>query len=92
MAVGLNFVSFQDHPDRLFTILKNEGWLGGTNFGGSPGPELLSALAAAVFFCPARDDAELFPGASIFPMLVAAADEPVRVRARSAGRAVKRRA
>lgn len=90
LAVGLNFVSFQDNPDRLFGILKNEGWLGATNFGGAPGPQLLTALAAGVFFCPARDDAELFPGASIFPTLVAAVDGPVRVRTRSAGRGTRR--
>ncbi len=70
---GLNFVSFQDSPDRLFAILTGEGWLGRVNFGGdpeaqSPGMEsLLSAYAAGVYFVPPRaTEGEPFPGASVF--------------------------
>ena len=33
-VTGLNFVSFQDTPQRLFRILSTEGWLGKTNFAG----------------------------------------------------------
>jgi deferrochelatase/peroxidase EfeB len=71
LSVGLNFVSFQDNPERLLFILRTESWLGSINFGGDPGPELLSATAAAIFLCPPRQDGELFPGASIFPLAVA---------------------
>lgn len=30
---GLNFVSFQDSPERLHSILTRDGWLGGTTSG-----------------------------------------------------------
>ena len=32
--VGLNFVSFQNSPERLIGMLTSDGWLGRTNFGG----------------------------------------------------------
>lgn len=64
--VGLNFVSFQESPDRLFFMLKQPSWLGGTNFGGSAGPELLHVVAGAVFVCPPIVDGEAYPGASTF--------------------------
>ncbi|MBW4495645.1 MAG: Dyp-type peroxidase [Oscillatoria princeps RMCB-10] len=68
---GLNFVSFQDTPERLFRMLTSEGWLGSTNFGGDsknqlPGMDrLLSVRAAAVFLVPPAVEGEVFPGASI---------------------------
>jgi Dyp-type peroxidase family len=65
-VVGLNFVSFQESPERLFFMLKTSGWLGDTNFGGAPGPELLRVVAGANFFCPPVDGAEPYPGASVF--------------------------
>ncbi len=69
---GLNFVSFQDSPERLFRMLTTAGWLGGTNFGGDPAttpPELKSLLrvrAGGVFLVPPVEPREAFPGASIF--------------------------
>ena len=69
LQVGLNFVSFQEHPERLLNTLKKDRWLGDTNFGGDPGPELITCYAAGIYFCPA-DDKENFPGASIFKLAV----------------------
>jgi Dyp-type peroxidase family len=65
---GLNFVSFQNDPGRLFFILTDPNWLGNTNFGGDPEDKqgmdkLLSVLAAGVFFVPPVE--KPFPGASI---------------------------
>ena len=67
--VGLNFVSFQEHPERLLNTLKRDGWLGATNFGGDPGPEIVTCYAAGIYFCPA-DSREKFAGASIFQLEV----------------------
>ncbi|KQZ57371.1 Dyp-type peroxidase domain-containing protein [Ensifer sp. Root558] len=64
--VGLNFVSFQENPDRLFFMLKTDTWLGGTNFGGAAGPEVLHVVAGAVFACPPIIEGEAYPGASTF--------------------------
>jgi deferrochelatase/peroxidase EfeB len=72
LSVGLNFVSFQDTPDRLFFILKQPGWLGDANFGGdeallpSGGLLLLSVQAAGVFLCPPVVEGEVFPGQGLF--------------------------
>ncbi|WP_437680772.1 Dyp-type peroxidase [Sorangium sp. So ce131] len=69
---GLNFVSFQDSPERVFRMLTTPGWLGRTNFGGDPAttpPELTSLLrvrAGGVFLVPPVVPAEPFPGASVF--------------------------
>lgn len=68
---GLNFISFQDTPERLHTILSRDGWLGGFNFGGPPGEApagrwLLSVRAAGIFLVPPLAEAESFPGSSIF--------------------------
>ncbi|HKG87052.1 MAG TPA: hypothetical protein VKA95_01910, partial [Nitrososphaeraceae archaeon] len=65
---GLNFVSFQNDPGRLFFILTDPNWLGNTNFGGDPDDKqgmdkFLSVLAAGVFFVPPVE--KPFPGASI---------------------------
>jgi hypothetical protein len=50
MAQGLNFVRYQDTPDRLIFILKTIGWLGVVNLGGGaqqepPGMEALAVSA-----------------------------------------------
>jgi deferrochelatase/peroxidase EfeB len=66
LTLGLNFVSFQDSPERLFFVLRTNEWLGGINFGGNPGPDLLTVLAAAVFLCPPQEDGAPYPGASVF--------------------------
>lgn len=70
--IGLNFVSFQDTPERLLRMLTQQTWLGSTNFGGDPKNQLpgmdkfLSLRAAAIFLVPPVVEDELFPGASIF--------------------------
>lgn len=69
---GLNFVSFQDTPERLLRLLTTEGWLGRTNFGGNPANQLpgmgslLTVRAAGIYFVPPVSAGEPFPGASIF--------------------------
>jgi len=69
---GLNFVSFQDTPERLMGTLRGEGWLGRVNFGGDPAAQppgmerLLSVHAAGVFLVPPRRTPERFPGAGVF--------------------------
>ncbi|MEC4816956.1 MAG: Dyp-type peroxidase [Scytonema sp. PMC 1069.18] len=69
---GLNFVSFQDTPERVLRMLTQETWLGSTNFGGDPQNQLpgmdsfLSIRAAAIFLVPPVVEGELFPGAGIF--------------------------
>jgi Dyp-type peroxidase family len=65
---GLNFVSFQNDPGRLFFILTDPNWMGNANFGGDPDNKqgmdrFLSVLAAGVFFVPPVE--KPFPGASI---------------------------
>ncbi len=64
--LGLNFVSFQDHPVRVTFILKQPGWLGDTNFGGDPDLKFLEVEAAGIFLAPPRDDELRFPGAMLF--------------------------
>jgi Dyp-type peroxidase family len=68
LRVGLNFISFQNDPGRLFFILTDPNWLGNTNFGGIGQihgmDDLLSVLSAGVFFVPPNE--KPFPGASIF--------------------------
>jgi deferrochelatase/peroxidase EfeB len=70
MVAGLNFVSFQDTLERLFFVLTRPGWLGSTNFGGTPGAglvdSLLSVYAAGVFLCPPVTAGEAYPGQSVF--------------------------
>lgn len=68
VRLGINFISFQNDPSRLFFILTDPNWMGRSNFGGEPGKsgisELLSVLAAGVFYLPPTE--KPFPGASIF--------------------------
>ena len=68
IRLGTNFISFQSDPSRLFFILTDPNWMGGSNFGGESGKpevsELLSALATGVFYIPPIE--KPFPGASIF--------------------------
>ena len=69
---GLNFVSFQDTPQRLIRILTTPSWMGSTNFGGDPqqplpGTDCLLAIrAAGIFLAPPVVEEEEFPGASVF--------------------------
>jgi hypothetical protein len=58
LGVGLNFISFQNDPKRLFFILTDPRWMGKTNFDGSPDllrHDLLSVMSAGIFFVPARE-------------------------------------
>ncbi|MEP1657748.1 hypothetical protein [Parasphingorhabdus sp.] len=70
--LGLNFVSFQDTPERILGMLKLRDWLGGVNFGGDetaqpPGmASLLTATAAGFFLAPPRDPFDELPGGQIF--------------------------
>lgn len=68
IRAGLNFVSFQNDPGRLFFILTDPNWFGNSNFGGlkedSQAGSLLSVVAAGIFFIPPIE--KPFPGASIF--------------------------
>lgn len=72
LITGLNFVSFQDTPERLRRMLTQDGWLGRTNFGGNPENPLpgmnrfLTVRSAGVFLVPPVVEEEVFPGASIF--------------------------
>ncbi|MBV8078791.1 MAG: hypothetical protein JO186_00265 [Actinobacteria bacterium] len=76
---GLNFISFQNNPLRLISILTTKDtWLGATNFGGPEYNEplavnadtalhpvnILNAYAAGMFFVPPIVDGEPFPGAA----------------------------
>jgi deferrochelatase/peroxidase EfeB len=69
---GLNFVSFQDTPERLLRILTQPAWLGKTNFGGDPDHPLpgmdrfLTVRAAGIFLVPPAAAGESFPGSSLF--------------------------
>jgi deferrochelatase/peroxidase EfeB len=68
IRLGLNFISFQNDPSRLFFILTDPNWMGKSNFGGeldkSGVNDLLSVLAAGIFFIPPLE--KPFPGISIF--------------------------
>lgn len=68
LTVGLNFISFQNDPRRLFFILTDPHWLGNVNFGGDQNDadlaKLLSVRAAGVFFVPKLE--KPFPGTEIF--------------------------
>jgi deferrochelatase/peroxidase EfeB len=66
VKVGLNFVSFQNDPRRLFFILTDPRWLGNSNFGAFPNltMNLVSVQASGMFFVPPVET--IFPGYSIF--------------------------
>jgi hypothetical protein len=77
---GLNFISFQDTPSRLFRMLETPGWLGNTNFGGNPNSpgegvtepplpgmeRLISVRAAGIYLVPPLSETEKFPGSVLF--------------------------
>jgi deferrochelatase/peroxidase EfeB len=69
LVAGLNFVSFQNTPERLYRALTYQH----TRFQNSPGstplPNLdrfMSVLAAGIFFVPPKIQGEPFPGSGIF--------------------------
>ncbi len=66
---GLNFVSFQNTPERLFRALTYQNTNNQKVIGSSPLPNLNrfnSVLAAGIFFVPPKVQGEPFPGARIF--------------------------
>ncbi|RFU19907.1 Dyp-type peroxidase [Geodermatophilus marinus] len=69
---GLNFVSFQDTPDRLIRVLRQQKWLGDVNFGGEAGQQpagmdrLLTVRGAGIYLVPPLVPDEPFPGAAVF--------------------------
>jgi Dyp-type peroxidase family len=71
-SAGLNFVSFQDTPERIQRMLTQPTWLGNTNFGGKEDKQnqkldsLLEVLASGIYFVPPLSDIESFPGEQIF--------------------------
>ena len=64
LSVGQNFVSFQNDPVRIFSILTSPHWLGKANFGGPGVMKLLTVTGAGVFLVPPKE--EPFPGACMF--------------------------
>lgn len=68
LRAGLNFITFQNDPRRLFFILTNPDWMGNSNFGGDEQlvgkHSLISVLCSGLFFVPHYE--EPFPGISIF--------------------------
>ena len=71
-SAGLNFVSFQDTPERVTRMLTSPSWLGGVNFGGNDthptnqNSPLLSVLAGGVYVVPPANDQNLLPGYDLF--------------------------
>jgi len=69
---GLNFVSFQDDPDRVMFILTQSDWLGNLSFGGDPARQsdgldrLITTRAAGTFFVPPVFPNSIFPGVELF--------------------------
>lgn len=74
ITVGLNFISFQDHPERIIRVLTQDGWLGETNFGGEINQDnpdvglghLLSVRAAGSFLIPPITESDKIPGHMLF--------------------------
>jgi len=66
--LGLNFISFQNDPARLFFILTHPDWMGNSSFGGPPNEsgmhKLFSVISAGFFFVPPIQNP--FPGADLF--------------------------
>ncbi|MCZ4408349.1 Dyp-type peroxidase [Cryomorphaceae bacterium 1068] len=74
-SAGLNFISFQDTPERIQRMLTQPTWLGNTNFGGKEDDEnpkldsLLEVLASGIYFVPPVNENESFPGEIIFKQI-----------------------
>ncbi|NOH44424.1 peroxidase [Vibrio cyclitrophicus] len=73
IRAGLNFVSFQDDPDRVLFILTQSDWLGNLTFGGHPSDQqggldrLITARAAGTYYVPPIQGNLSFPGEDMFP-------------------------
>jgi hypothetical protein len=66
-TVDLNFISFQNDPEALFSVLTGPRWMANANFGGPPElirEDILSDISAGMFLVPVKE--KPFPGASIF--------------------------
>jgi deferrochelatase/peroxidase EfeB len=69
LVVGLNFVSFQNTPERLFKALTYQGPFLQKPSRSTPLPNLdrfMVVLKAGIFFVPPKIKGEPFPGAGIF--------------------------
>jgi deferrochelatase/peroxidase EfeB len=68
--VGLNFVSFQNRPQKIMKMLTSQGWLGRSmtdEYKKINGLEkYISARAAGIFLIPPINKNELFPGSIMF--------------------------
>jgi len=73
IRVGLNFVSFQDDPDRVLFILTHSDWLGNLSFGGHQNDQqgglerLITTRAAGTYYIPPVQINSSFPGEDMFP-------------------------
>jgi len=69
LLAGLNFVSFQNTPERLYRALTYQHTFAQNVPGTAPLPSLdrfMSVFAAGVFFVPPKIQGEPFPGVQIF--------------------------
>jgi Dyp-type peroxidase family len=69
LLAGLNFVSFQNSPERLHRALTYQHTISQNGLGSNPIPNLdrfMSVFAAGIFFVPPKIHGEPFPGAQIF--------------------------
>lgn len=71
VKVGLNFVSFQDTPERLIRMLTQETWLGNVNFGSfddnqTPENDILKIWGAGVYLIPPTNNLNKIPGYELF--------------------------
>jgi len=69
LDLGLNFVSFQNTPERLYRALTYQHTGFQKSLGSTPLPNLdrfMSVLAAGMFFVPPKIQGEPFPGSGIF--------------------------
>ena len=69
LEVGLNFVSFQNTPERVYRALTYQHMGFEKSLAPTPPPNLdrfMSVLAAGIFFVPPRIQGEPFPGSRIF--------------------------
>ena len=72
LNLGLNFVSFQDTPERVNRILTQSTWLGKVNFGGLENEQtngidkVLSVISGGIYLIPPDNSLGKLPGYEIF--------------------------
>ena len=77
LSAGLNFISFQDTPERVNRMLTQATWLGKVNFGGKENEQtngidkLLSVTAGGIYLIPPANTRSKLPGFEIFEEEVA---------------------